>query len=162
MVENGKEEWQGFYDDQSTKRKRRCVDEVVPLTQSDLRFRHDAQQPSIPMSTYVSASPSLEQCSAFASDSNNDADGSASQSSETSEESIFTPQDSHPSHAQNRRRWTNLARMYVLLTQHHKCPRGAQGPSLPFPLLTKTNQYSNLLYLKLQMSELKYRIKQRN
>ena len=100
-----------FYEDQRTERKRRCVDEVVPLTQSDLRFRHDAQQLSIPMSTYASASPSLEQCSAFASDSNNDTDGSASQSSETSEESIFTPQDSHPSHAQNRRRWTNLARM---------------------------------------------------
>ena len=63
------------------------------------------------MSTYASASPSLEQCSVFVSDSNNDTDGSASQSSETSEESIFTPQDSHPSHAQNRRRWTNLARM---------------------------------------------------
>ena len=93
-----------FYEDQRTERKRRCVDEVVPLTQSDLRFRHDAQQPSIAMSTYASASPSLEQCSAFASDSNNDTDGFASQSSETSEESIFTPQDSHPSHAQNRRR----------------------------------------------------------
>ena len=100
-----------FYEDQRTERKRRCVDEVVPLTQSDLRFRRDAQQPSIPMSTYASASPSLEQCSAFATDSNNDTDGSASQSSEKSEESIFTPQDSHPSHAQNRRRWTNLARM---------------------------------------------------
>ena len=64
------------------------------------------------MSTYASASPSSEQCSAFASDSNSDtADGSASQSSETSEKSIITPQDSHPSHAQNRQRWTNLARM---------------------------------------------------
>ena len=100
-----------FYEDQRTECKRRCVDEVVPLTQPDLRFRHDDQQPSIPMSTYASASPSLEQCSAFASDSNNDRDGSASQSSETSEKSIFTPQDSHLSHAQNRRRWTNLARM---------------------------------------------------
>ena len=100
-----------FYEDQRTEHKRMCVDEVVPLTQSDLRFRHDARQPSIPMSMYASASPSLEQCSAFASDSNNDTDGSASQLSETSEESIFTPQDSHPSHAQNRQRWTNLARM---------------------------------------------------
>ena len=77
-----------------------------------MRFSRDAQRPSIPMSTYASASPSSEQCSAFASDSNSDtADGSASQSSETSEKSIFTPQDSHPSHAQNRQRWTNLARM---------------------------------------------------
>ena len=31
--------------------------------------------------------------------------------SETSEKSIITPQDSHPSHAQNRQRWTSLARM---------------------------------------------------
>ena len=43
-----------FYEDQRTELKRRCVDEVVPLTQSDLRFRHDAQQPSIPISTYAS------------------------------------------------------------------------------------------------------------
>ena len=101
-----------FYEDQRTECKRRCVDEVVPLTQSDLRFSRDAQRPSIPMSTYASASPSSEQCSAFASDSNSDtADGSASQSSETSEKSIITPQDSYPSHAQNRQRWTNLARM---------------------------------------------------
>ena len=41
----------------------------------------------------------------------NDTDDSASQLSETSEESIFTPQDSHPSHAHNYQRWTNLARM---------------------------------------------------
>ena len=61
-----------FYEDQRTERKRRCVDEVVPLTQSDLGFRHDAQQPSIPMSAYASSSPSLEQCSAFALDSNNE------------------------------------------------------------------------------------------
>ena len=99
-----------FYEDQRTEHKRRCVDEVVPLTQSDLRFMHDALQSSIPMSMYASAAPSLEQCSGFASDSNNNTDGSASQSSETSEKSIFTPQDSHPSHAQNRQKMDQLSK----------------------------------------------------
>ena len=125
-----------FYEDQRTKRKCRCVDEVVPLTQSDLRFRNDAQQPSIPMSTYASASPSLEQCSAFASDSNNDTDGSASQSSETSEESIFTPQDSHPSYPQNRRRWTNLARM---------CERYQLSDRVGAAIATSTLQYMEIV-----------------
>ena len=43
----------------------------------------------------------------------------------------------------------------VLLNQHHKCPMGAQGPSLLFPLLTKTNEIFPSSLFKLQFGKLK-------
>ena len=101
-----------FYEDQlRTERKRRCMDDVVPPTSADLRFCRHAQPLSRPTSTH--ASSSSEQHSSFISDCNSDTNSFASQSSE---EAIFAPQNSHLSHAtiatsQNCQRWTNLARM---------------------------------------------------
>ena len=45
-----------FYEDQKTERKRRCVDDAVPLTSLDLRFSRYAQPLSRPTSTYASSS----------------------------------------------------------------------------------------------------------
>ena len=45
-----------FYEDQRTEPKRRCVDGVVPLASSYLRFSRHAQPLSCPTSTYTSSS----------------------------------------------------------------------------------------------------------
>ena len=45
-----------FYKGQRTKRKRMCVDDVVPLTSSDLKFSCHARPLSRPTSTYASSS----------------------------------------------------------------------------------------------------------
>ena len=68
-----------FYEDQRTEGKRWCVDDVVPLTSSNLRFSRHAQPLSRPTSTHTSSSS--EQHSSFISDSNSDTNSSALQSS---------------------------------------------------------------------------------
>ena len=100
-----------LYEDQRTEHKHRCVDDVVPLTLSDIRFSCHAQPLSHLTSTY--ASSSTEQCSSFISNSNSDTNNFATQSSE---EAIFAPKDSQLSHAtiatsQNHQRQTILAKM---------------------------------------------------
>ena len=97
-----------FYEDQKTERKCRCLDDVVPMTQSELRFSRDAQQ--LMSSAYASASS--EEPFSLIPDSNSES--SILESSQLSEDSSFAPpQDSHRNQLtlQNRQRWTNLARM---------------------------------------------------
>ena len=65
-----------FYEDQSTECKHRCVDDVITLKSSDLRFSCHAQPFSCLTSTY--ASSSSEQHSSFISNSNSDTNSSAS------------------------------------------------------------------------------------
>ena len=45
-----------FYEDQRTEHKHRCVNNVLPLTSSDLKFSHHVQPLSHPTSTYALSS----------------------------------------------------------------------------------------------------------
>ena len=73
-----------FYEYQKTERKCRCLENIVPLTQSELRFSRDAQQ----LSSSANASASSEEPSSIIPDSNSES--STSELSQLSEDSIFS------------------------------------------------------------------------